>query len=379
MSWDTALGALSDFFETHDFSSPLMEKGAVMQNIADIRGNLARDLAYLDKNASFIFSFSDELDNQTRKTIELFRDFTVSGQCPSLVALVTFALDHFKVSDAHYRRLVLAAAVLGETEHHQAYHSNMHFRKVTFQIMRMIAVYNNIYSGTSRAFDGRKIAILLATACIHDFGHDGKGNTVKGVYIPHRLEQNSYDLVSPIFSALGAEAKDLSMVHVMLLCTDVTPFKDNGNAVSQAKAAYRHHFLGGRHKMDSLNLDSDLAELEDCPAAAAMTLMMHEADIATSAGLHYDITKYETGLLMREIADGEARPEHVINFLNDICNRQMLSEVGQQLFAANMARIYALAEDDMAKGNAPYPELEDSNFLLDVHPRNIAKGSSAIN
>lgn len=381
MTWDAELAALSDFFEQHDFASPWLEKNAILQSVGDMRATLERDLAYLEKKASFIFSFAGELDSQTRKTVELFRDFTIGGQCPSLAALSVFAMKHFDVRDEKLRKLVLGASILGEVENPQPYHSNMHFRKVTFQIMRMIAVYNDIYDGTSRAFDERDIALLLATACIHDFGHDGKGNTIKGIYIPHRLEQNSYDLAAPVFRALGYDdEKGLAMIHLMLICTDVTPFKDAGNAVGQAKAAYRHHFLGGNNKLESLNLDGELEELEDSPASAAMTLMMHEADIATSAGLHYDITKYETGLLMKEIADGEARPEHVINFLNDICNRQMLSEVGQQLYAANMARIYALAEDDLKSGNKPYPALEQSNFVKDVHPRVIhVEGPSSIN
>jgi hypothetical protein len=168
------------------------------------------------------------------------------------------------------------------------------------------------------------------------------------------------------------------MIRIMLLCTDVTPFKDPGNAVNQAKSAYRYHFLGGRTHWDGLNLDKDLSIMEDCPACAAMALMLHEADIATSAGLHYDITKYETGLLMDEISDGVARPENVINFLNDICNRQMLSEVGQQLFAANLARIYALADEDFKAGNEPYPALEESNFVLGSKKANV-QGSKAIN
>lgn len=383
MRWNSELDALHTFFQEKDFSSPWLERTRISVTMDGIRDNLERDLAFLDSKASFIFKVSEKLENQTRNTIELFRQFTVSGACPSLTALCVFAMDHFDVRDPVLKQMVLAASVMGEVENEQPYHSNMHYRKVTFQIMRMIAVYNDIYEGTARVFDNKKIATLLATACIHDFGHDGKGNTVKGVYIPHRLEQNSFDLAAPVFNALGYEdAKDLNMIRVMLLCTDVTPFKDPGNAVNQAKSAYRYHFLGGRTHWDGLNLDKELSIMEDCPACAAMALMLHEADIATSAGLHYDITKYETGLLMNEISDGVARPENVINFLNDICNRQMLSEVGQQLFAANLVRIYALAEEDYKAGNEPYPPLEASNFVLGAKAgakRANAKGSKSIN
>lgn len=383
MGWNSELEALRTFFQDKDFSSPWLERSNLSAIIAMVRDNLDRDLAFLEAEASFIFEVSEKLENQTRNTIELFRQFTVSGTCPSLTALCIFALEHFDVRDPILKKMVLAASVMGEVENEQPYHSNMHYRKVTFQIMRMIAVYNDIYEGTSRVLDHKKIATLLATACIHDFGHDGKGNTLKGVYIPHRLEQHSFDLAAPVFKALGYDdPDDLNMIRVMLLCTDVTPFKDPSNAVNQAKSAYRYHFLGGRTHWDGLNLDKELSVMEECPAAAVMALMLHEADIATSAGLHYDITKYETGLLMNEIADGVARPENVINFLNDICNRQMLSEVGQQLFAANLARIYALAEEDYHAGNDAFPPLEQSNFVLGEKggaKRPTVSGSKAIN
>lgn len=364
MGWALHLDALKDFFGSQSFSSRWLEETQICDKIDELSAKLDSDLRFLEKHALFIFSPSDEAENHTRLTIDLFRRFATGEGTPSLVALGVFAMRGFKINDPDLQRLVLAAAVLGEIDNNLPYHSNMHYRKVMFQIMRMTAVYNGIYQGTSRAFDERQIALLLTAACIHDVAHDGKGNTLKGVYIPHRLEQNSYDIVAPVFDALGNRGEhDLGMIRVMLLCTDVTPFKDQGNAVNQAKAAYRYHFLSGKNMMEGLNLDDDLRYLEKCPAMSAMALMIHEADIATSAGLHYDITKYETGLLMLEVSDGTARPEHVINFLNDVCNRQMLSEVGQQLFAANLARIYALAEDDFKAGNQPYPALDQSDFM----------------
>lgn len=380
MSWSSHLTALQDFFKSNHFSSRWLEINQISSTINIIKENMEHDLRFLEKHALFIFSPSDETENHTRLTIDLFRRFAKGEAAPSLLALCVFAMRAFKINDPDLQRLIMAAAILGEIENPLPYHSNMHYRKVTFQVMRMAAVYNGIYEGTSRAFNERQIALLLATACIHDLGHDGKGNTLKGVYIPHRLEQNSYDMTAPVFEALGNRGEfDMAMIRVMLLCTDVTPFKDPGNAVNQAKAAYRHHFLSGNGIKEGLNLDDDLKIMEKCPAMAAMALMIHEADIATSAGLHYDITKYETGLLMLEVSDGVARPENVINFLNDICNRQMLSEVGQQLFAANLARIYALAEDDFRAGNHPYPPLEKSDFICGMKKPSIHTESTAIN
>ena len=381
MSQVSALEFCKTLFTNTSFSSAWVEETQVMAVITKVEERFNEDLETLNRDAAFILNTSQTVASHTSKTIGVFRDWTVGAMCPSLPALCQFAIDAFDIKSQTLINTLYVAGILGEIDHNLSYHSNMHFRKVVFQCMRMIAVYNDIYQGTSRAFSERQIALLLATACIHDFGHDGKGNTLKGVYIPHRLEEAAYELVAPVFKAAGFDDEDdLNLMHSMLICTDVTPFNDPGNAVNQAKAAYRKHFLSDSRSMhQKLNLDEELKILEECPAAAAMALMLHEADIATSAGLHYDMTKYETGLLRIEIADGVALPQHILDFLKDICNRQMLSEVGQQLFAANMARIYALAEDDVKKGNKPFPEIARSDFILGIHSQDYAGGSKTIN
>lgn len=381
MGYNKELEFCETLFQEQNFSSKWIEEKQLQDIISRIGKNFDSDIRHLRDNAGFIKYTNQTVASHTTKTIELFREWAIGGNCPSLAALCQYAIDVFGISSQTLKNTLYVASLLGEVEHSLAYHNNMHFRKVVFQCMRMIAVYNDIYNGTSRAFNETQITLLLATACVHDFGHDGKGNTLRGVYIPHRLEENAYQLVAPVFEAAGFDDKEnLNLMHVMLLCTDVTPFNDPGNAVNQAKAAYRHHFLSGTRGMSQrLNLDEELKVLEDCPAAAAMALMLHEADIATSAGLHYDITKYETSLLRSEISDGEALPQHVLDFLKDICNRQMLSEVGQQLYAANMARIYALAEDDVKNGNKPFPEIARSDFILGIHSKDYVQGSKSMN
>lgn len=366
-------------FQENDFSSVWVEETNISEIIQKVSENIDRDIKALENNASFIFNTDQAVDSQTKKTISLFRDWAVSGACPSLTALCHFAMDKFKITDQKLRNFLTVASILGEIENPLPYHNNMHFRKVVFQCMRMVAVYNDIYAGTSRAFGQERIALMLGTACIHDFGHDGRGYVMKGVYIPHRLELISYESVAPIFKKIDISDDQLELMKAMLLCTDVTPFNDPANALNQAKSAYRFHFLGAKRKTVSLNLDEELNILEQSAEAAAMALMLHEADIGTSAGLQYDMTKYETCLLRMEIADGIAQPQNIINFLEDICNRQMLSEVGQQLFAGNMARIYALAEQDAKNGNDPFPAIEKSDFIRGVKSKDYVHGSKSMN
>jgi hypothetical protein len=78
---------------------------------------------------------------------------------------------------------------------------------------------------------------------------------------------------------------------------------------------------------------------------------------------------------MREIKKDDGCPQDVIDFLNQICQRHILSDAGQRLYAANLARIYALAEEDVKLGNQAFPDARYSDFLL-VSGAGAASGSS---
>lgn len=340
---------------------PALEQAT--QNLKEIQKKLQHDVDYLEKNAKFIFSVDEE--NSTRKTAEVFRGWYVKGDYPSLSAMAIFGMHYAGLKpDDEIVRMVLTASVLGEVENDLPYHSNMHYRKVVFHILRMCMVHNDIYEGTRRAFTAHQIALLIAAASIHDLGHDGKGNSLEGEHIRARLEQFSVDLAVPYFEALGFGGQDLQDIQIMLLCTDVTPINSPRNPVNQMKAAYRFHHLGNKEGVDSLNLSADLKPLEKRSDLVMMSLVLHEADLATSSGVNYTVTKFETGLVREEMGSDIARPSDIIQFLDGICGRQILSNAGQELYAANMARIYALAEEDYNKGNEPYPKVSRSDFIL---------------
>ena len=341
-----------------------VDKKVVLQTLNETSAKLESDLEGLKPYADFIFAPRGESENLTDQNVELLRRWHLM-EGPSLSALCILAMEHFKIREsAELINCVLLAGVLGEINNDLAYHNNMHYRKVLLQTMRMIAVHNDIYHGTSRAFGSQQIGMLLIAACIHDLGHDGKGNTVKGVFEQGRLEKRSFDLAATYLRAAGLQDQDvLESLRVMILSTEVTPLGDPGNSMSQMKAAYRFHFQGHKSKTHTLNLDPDLSRLQTDSRLTMMSLILHEADIATSAGLTYPVTKFETTIYMREIKKEDALPQHVVDFLNQICQRQMLSDAAQRLYAANMARIYVLAEEDIRHGDVPFPSVEQSDFL----------------
>lgn len=353
--WAGTLQKLGDYLEKSVLVEGGPDKGELRDTAQRLSINLSRDLQSLKGKAPFLAATGVDEDELTQRNIDLMRSWHQSGEVPSLAALCIHALERFKIELApDIQQAVLSAAILGEAPHELPYHNTMHFRKVLLQILRLVGEHNEIYEGTSRAFDDNRVALMMIAACVHDFLHDGKGNTIRGVFEPGRLERQSFYMAAPYLAAAGLPQVYFDSLKVMLLCTDVSPLGDPTNMLNQMKTAYRFHFLGQRDLAGPLNLDLEISALEHDPGLVMMSLLLHEADIATSAGLSYDVTKYETVLYRREIGEKYARPSHIVDFLNLVCQRRMLSDAGQKLYAANMARIYALAEQDSSDGNVSF-------------------------
>lgn len=373
-SWGDRLSALEDaLLKISDVQQGWSSRAALQAALEQVSASLARDLKILEKEGDFLFPARRQENFQllTVENVDALRRWNLSGECPSLVALCAYACDHFDITRPDLVYPLLMAGVLGEVENDLIYHNNMHYRKVLMQAMRLCSVHNDIYEGTVRAFDEEQRALLLIAACIHDLGHDGNGNMIKGVFFKNRMERLSFEFAKPFLEQAGlADTEALEKLAVMLLCTDVTPLNSPMNPVNQMKSAYRFHFLGDDKKMDSLNLAKDLRVLQKDKKLTMMSLILHEADVGTSAGLGYEVTQYETALYRKEVCDDEARPHHIVDFLHNICQRSMLSEAAQKLYAANLARTLILAEEAVKNGDEPFPAPEHSDFILGVAKKN---------
>lgn len=367
MNWKASLLALASLpsvmnaDDSYLYTSP----AAFAATLQTITQKLEGDLNVIRSTFMPLFSTDETIRSQTRLCVEILRGWALTNEAPSLSALTIAALEMLEVRDHEFGRLALLASVVGEIENTTPYHSNMHYRKVFLQLMRLIANHNEIYAGTAKTFSDREICLLMAAASIHDVGHDGLGNKVDGVHQRGRLETRSFDIMTRWMTPMGfTDAETLQALRTMLMGTDVSPVGDPRAPVNQMKAAYRAHFLDQKHEMEPLNLTPDLKPLETDPALSMMAVILQEADIATSAGIDYAVTKYETALIGAEYHIPESLPQHVINFLRDVCARQFLSDAGQRLYAANMARIYALAQKDVESGNLPYPDMHHADLVV---------------
>lgn len=375
--WLSKISGLERIINDVPTNKSWLNSDLLPQTHARVLDGFKKDIEALENEALFIFSNQTDVEHLAQQSEGLLKKWHIAG-APSLTAMCVFALENFGLNPQEdLVHAILICSILGEVENNLAYHNNMHYRKVLFNLLRLLAIHNDIYKDTARSFDASQIGLLMMGACAHDVGHDGMGNTVKGVFTPGRLEKLSYDLTLPYLTAVGfTDEKLLADFRVMILCTEVTPLDDLGNPMNQMKAAYRFHYLGDKTKTHTLNLDPDLVALELDQNLTMMCLILHEADIATSAGITYDVTKFETSLYMREIGTKQARPQHVLDFLDQICKRQFLSDAGQRLYAGNLARIYARAEQEVEEGDHIFPAAEHSDFIL---PHARGESSKTIN
>jgi hypothetical protein len=171
---------------------------------------LDRDIETLEGEAKFIFSLSAGAEGLTQQSVAMLLRWHIAERAPSLSALAIFVAKYLGTNmPPEIARAVLAASVLGEVENNLPYHNNLHYKKVLFQTARLIAMHNNIYEGTDQTFNCKKIGMLMIAACIHDLGHDGRGNTIKGVFEPGRLERRAFKLAFPYLEACGLDYADL--------------------------------------------------------------------------------------------------------------------------------------------------------------------------
>ena len=291
----------------------------VLRAVDRVSKKFSADITAIGKDADLIFG-------DTGGVVDLVNRWH-KEDAPSLAALCVYAMEKWDLDiPENLTTGVLTACVLGEVDNPLPYHNNLHFKKVLLQLLRLIEA--------NGGFSANDIALMLMAACVHDLGHDG--DTAEA----GRLERRSFDIARVYLEELGFnDARGLESIRVMLICTDV------GSGMNEMKAAYRFHFMGEERKA----LREDLAALENNPDLALMALTLHEADVATSAGLDYALTKYETTLYKREKGEA-ARPEHIVDFLDTVCQREMLSEAARKLYQDNMRAILMKAKEDADLG-----------------------------
>lgn len=270
---------------------------------------------------------------------------------PSLLSLVHLAVDIFDLDKgADVTSAAYACAVLGEIENPQAFHGNEHYRKVLLLLLSLLQTHNQHYAGSDLELNVQELAMIIAAACVHDVGHDGKGNGRGSDHIPYRLERGSYQHVEPYLKHLNIDQEICERILVLLLCTDVSSPEPGKilSPVDKMVAQYGKWFMSNEKSEPAL--PQELSILKADKKLSVMTVLLHTADIAISAGLSYERLKEESKLLQEETGlDIIGTPEGYQLFMQAIGKNILLSQAGQTLYQNSYDGIMQSIEKDLQK------------------------------
>lgn len=296
--------------------------------------------------------FGDDVSAYGEQISKVFRQWDDVGSGPSLVAMVAAAIDHFGIPHDHpVVPATIMAAVLAEYPNTLLYHGNDHYRKVLVHLIRLLATNQGVDDGKTVRFNDAQILNILIAACIHDLGHRGDDNMRNGIYTPGYLEQQSVDLARPFLMAVGLTDDDMADVETVVFCTDITISAGDHSPCLRMKRIFNYFFVGGvsDHEFGMMSVGK-LRRFYDNPALAQMAMMLHEADIGSSAGVSYEQSRLETAAIMAEQGGRTAGPKNLLVFLTQQLDGQMSTAAAQSVFGPAMRDIIARANEDVESG-----------------------------
>lgn len=339
----------ADVVPEGDFVDP-----AALATVFDtITAKFEGDYARVMRDAEILFGANHAAYG--KDAADVFARWEDEGNGPVLPAILAAAVEHFALdTDTAPVRAAFVAAVLAEIPNDLLYHGNEHYRKVLFHTVRLIATHNTLFKGKPEAIGKGRIALLLTAACVHDLAHEGGDNLRDGVYTPGYMEQKALDVARPYFDAVDLGAAERGEIETIVFTTDITFFAGDNSPCVRMRKIYRHYFWAEDVGDASMLMMGRLRRYEDDAALVRLAMLLHEADVATSAGLTYEQTRKETMSIIEERGMKTAGPGIVLNFLREQLGQTMYTEAAKQLFGPGMTAIIDAAEADVAAGRQTY-------------------------
>ncbi|MCB9991542.1 MAG: hypothetical protein H6867_09220 [Rhodospirillales bacterium] len=331
------------------------DKDVLRKRFDELQQDFAADYARTADLRDLLFGA--DFETFGTEVTKVFTEWETTGSGPSLTALVACAIDEYDLdlTDPCVKAAFLSA-ILAEYPNDLQYHGNEHYRKVLFHGIRLISVHNSLFGGTNRAINKNQTAILLTASCLHDLGHEGGDNLREGMYTPGQMEQYALTLAKPFLKQLAIPEDDVADIETIVFCTDITFFAGDNSPCVRMKKIYKHYFWDDDREDVSMMMMGKLRRYEDNPRLVLMAMLLHEADVATSAGVSYEQTVKETINIMEERGVTTAGPRTVLAFLREQLGETMFTEAAKQLYGQIMANVIKQAEQDMERGRATYYE-----------------------
>ncbi len=295
--------------------------------------------------------FGENVEHYGKNVSDIFARWGENPDGPNLLSMAVAALEGFGVDIESPEGLSLCVCtVLAEFPNDLQYHGNEHYRKVFFHMVRLLSKHNQLFKGTERELCKLSVVKSLIAACIHDLGHEGGDNTRDGVYTPGFMEQKAFDVARPYLKVCGMGDDDLGEIETIVFCTDITFFAGDNSPCIRMKKIFKYYFWNEDIGDASLMMMGKLRRYEDNPRLVQMAMLLHEADIGSSAGLGYEQTKLETINIMEERGMKSAGPKVVIAFLREQLGETMYTEAAKQTFGPAMDIVIRSAEHDFENG-----------------------------
>lgn len=311
----------------------------------------AADYARLEDAAEVLFE--PDITAYGIRAAAVFQRWENEGGGPCLPAFMAFTSEKFRLNiDTPEMQAAMMAAVLAEVPNDLKYHGNEHYRKVLFHAVRLLATYSQSDYQVLPVLLPADFMKMLIAAIIHDLGHEGGDNMRDGIYTPGYMEQKAMDIVRPYFEHFGLDRDFFGDIETVVFCTDITFFAGDNSPCIRMKKIYRHFFTRDLPEGEDVEtmMMGKLRRFEDNPRLAMMAMLLHEADIATSAGLTYEQSKAETISIMEERGITTAGPKTLLRFLIEQLDGKMMTPAAQALFAGPMAGIMQQANDELSSG-----------------------------
>lgn len=282
-----------------------------LANAAKAEDYLAMDIATLQKIDFHSIFIAPVEDSRVygRKVHNILSDWEVHPDiAPSMRSIMLVAAESLNIDKKSSEfKAALKAADLGHTpaaEEAEFHAAPDHPRKVLLQVIRLMSSYNYLVEKgieEGPALSGKEMSLLMATAAIHDLGHDGKGNGMKEAHQQYRLEDQSFNLFKEKLGDLYSD-EDLETIHLMLRCTD--PSSYDGPLEEKSPLVIMRQFYND--PTSEKNLPKNLSGLTDS-RKLLYSMILNTGDMGSSTSLCVERTRIESGLFgiemgLRDIA-----------------------------------------------------------------------------
>jgi hypothetical protein len=237
--------------------------------------------------------------------------------------------------------LILAAAKLAAEPATNAYHSNTHFLKVA-----TVATMLGANALQENRITKPLFALLITSALIHDYRHDGTTN--KGEMF--RLEKIAFENAKPSLMEAGADQEDLELIKAFIYTTDVSASATSPDATSPAEQVKVYALTGDVRALGREFKILHVTETSD------VALMLEDADLIAGGITKPEHLEYESMLLAKE-RNMEFTRASADFFIEEVCHRQLFSKSGAALFQPYMDYLiaYREAQEEFIAGQNPTP------------------------